>query len=721
MVSAITVLGLTGCLASSGDDGTSASVAIQAVSADVDFPSDDLLGGQPPEEPDFGEIPTGDNIEGDLRDDDLVPGRLPGGGPPQRPSGDGDPDESLPTSPATPTVTVTTAAELVAHLGSNTPETIIVPGGAVLDLTAYAPITIKAGKTLKSNRGGMRLGARLYTTDNTRKYELFTIAASNVRIEGVRILGPTGGVDEPYSIVGIRIKTGAVVNGQPVRYSNIVVTNNELAKWPGAAVSVSGPLNVDCFDDLPPADRAARPPHVMSKSQASQIAIHNNYIHHNQRDDFGYGVVVGGGAYASIQANVFDQNRHAIASSGTPYSGYIARYNYNLEETAYQNTRPFGYYPAHYDMHGCGSGGFGGDAGEYIEVAYNTIRGEQSYGGGLFTRPAFAIRGIPRDAAWFLENVVVHNDADAAISVKGNRLAANIYEAGNTYDADHSFEIGVGDFDGDDRDDVFTATGAGWYYSSGGIAPWRFLTRSSRVLADVAIGDFDGDGYDDIFEGTGSQWRYFSGHERAWKDDLASSSARASALRFGDFDGNGTTDVFRADGTHWFVSWDARSAWQQINVSEVGIQDMRLGDFDGDGKTDVFSMVLGQWSWSRSGTGSWKKLNDRLVNGIGNVRLGDFNGDGKTDVAFAANPISGPTWYYASAGKGAAIQLRVAAGGYNTNLHRGVVGRFLAGSKDVFVRYSEYVAPAYTGKSLVAWYIGAPGDGFVPHSSRNMR
>lgn len=51
-----------------------------------------------------------------------------------------------------------------------------------------------------------------------------------------------------------------------------------------------------------------------------------------------------------------------------------------------------------------------------------------------------------------------------------------------------------------------------------------------------------------------------------------------------------------------------------------------------------------------------------------------------------------------------------------------MVGRFLAGTKDVFVRYSEYVAVPYTGKAFVRWYIGAPsGDGFEPHSSRNMR
>ena len=45
------------------------------------------------------------------------------------------------------------------------------------------------------------------------------------------------------------------------------------------------------------------------------VRIHHNFIHHNQQDGTdGYGVAVVNRAYALIEKNVFDYNRHAIAS-----------------------------------------------------------------------------------------------------------------------------------------------------------------------------------------------------------------------------------------------------------------------------------------------------------------------------------------------------------------------------------------------------------------------
>jgi hypothetical protein len=81
------------------------------------------------------------------------------------------------------------------------------------------------------------------------------------------------------------------------------------------------------------------------------VRIHDNYIHHNQHDGgHGYGVNVSYGAYALIEKNVFDFNRHAITSDGSNGSGYLAYRNLVLENGGWQD---WGYFHTHmFDMHG---------------------------------------------------------------------------------------------------------------------------------------------------------------------------------------------------------------------------------------------------------------------------------------------------------------------------------------------------------------------------------
>jgi FG-GAP-like repeat len=345
----------------------------------------------------------------------------------------------------------------------------------------------------------------------------------------------------------------------------------------------------------------------------------------------------------------------------------------------------------------------------------NTIRGEQDVFAGFGVRKAFRIRGVPRDSAWFLENVLVHDDFGDAIGYYGS--GERVYVEGNSFDTDHSLEIGVGDFDGDGRDDVFHATGIGWYFSSGGLAPWQFLTRSALTLSEIGFGDFDGDGFTDVFDRNKGDWRYFSGRERKFKDDLGSSGVVISALRFGDFDRNGRTDVFWADGTNWRVKWNSRGEWDIVNSSVYRSDHLRFGDFDGDGRTDVFNVRNGEWSWSRSASTRWARLNDDLAD-IDDVVLGDFDGDGRCDVAYE----SGDLWKFARGGRGTAIRLRDKDADLNRSIEKGVVGRFVAGRRDVFLRFPAPLPLFTRSLNFVRWYYRSPsGDPFVAHSRQNMR
>jgi hypothetical protein len=101
----------------------------------------------------------------------------------------------------------------------------------------------------------------------------------------------------------------------------------EIAGWGGAAIRVLDDGGHGPGQEPPsnrPGDRIGRP---------EQVRILNNYIHHNQHESSeendgdsnpftqhaaGYGVDVHHGAWAQITENLFDFNRHAIASSGQP-------------------------------------------------------------------------------------------------------------------------------------------------------------------------------------------------------------------------------------------------------------------------------------------------------------------------------------------------------------------------------------------------------------------
>ena len=46
------------------------------------------------------------------------------------------------------------------------------------------------------------------------------------------------------------------------------------------------------------------------------------------------------------------------------------------------------------------------------------------------------------------------------------------------------------------------ATGATWWYSSGGQMPWTYLNTSTRRLSEVRLGYFDDDNRCDVAVGT---------------------------------------------------------------------------------------------------------------------------------------------------------------------------------------------------------------------------
>lgn len=370
--------------------------------------------------------------------------------------------------------------------------------GVDLDLTGYSQIVLGANRSLTAQPGcacGPRsLGPRIFVTDKrNEKNALFVIRDSNVRISGFRLEGPTSGIgsEDNNRENGIQVLPFAV----PGPLHDIEISNMELFHWSGAAIGV---------DDTQDIEERGR----LTNTNVNAVTIRNNFIHHNRHyDGYGYGVVVGHGAYALIEQNVFDENRHAIAGGSRPklgkdYSGYTARDNLILAGGG-QHCTSLGicWHTHQIDMHGDQSTLFGGDwccgtAGETIIIQRNTILYTAGY--------AIKIRGNPADKAVVDGDVFRHHSRGDAIAQNGDPgWGDNItnpidVRPNNVFGSDPTTQLGACDFAGDGRPDQFMATGVTWWAKSPVTLQWRYLNTMRERLPDIVLGKFDGNAVCDV-------------------------------------------------------------------------------------------------------------------------------------------------------------------------------------------------------------------------------
>lgn len=374
-----------------------------------------------------------------------------------------------------PSVAITSndqAPLLVQALG--TPGTIVtVANSVVLDLSYREPIPIRESVTLQGGRTSRDPGPLLYTT--TRPGILFDVQGDNVRIAGLRIRGTDLGVSEADYSNGISSSS----------YVNLEITNNELYGWSGSAVRVN--------DNSNRIDPATNP---------ETVRVHDNYIHHNQHvGSHGYGVVVGNGAYALIERNVFDWNRHAIAGDGSSGSGYHAYSNLILKNGGLHRSIGGVWTHTHqFDMHGQDSCGVIATLEDIFDEAslfncgtagYDMIIRNNTF---LYTSgPDIKLRGTPERTpygAFVGSNVFAQSPIGAAIQQEERGL---LIEDGNVFGFDGSAALGSCDFDADGIDDSFMATGQTWWFSSRGTMPWSYLNNSPRTLSELTLVYADAD------------------------------------------------------------------------------------------------------------------------------------------------------------------------------------------------------------------------------------
>ena len=247
--------------------------------------------------------------------------------------------------------------QLVRALRTAQPgETVFIRGSVELDFTALVfaedfVLGIPGGVTLASNRGMCGSAGALLKSDAFQTSPLIRAEGAGVRITGLRIQGPDPerrldhwkrsfsgrsrqeredrvGHEYYYRLPAAR--------GVYTEFDGLEIDNCELSGWSHAAVFLA---------------------------DGKGHHIHHNFIHGNQRHGLGYGVAHGT-AFSLIEYNLFGWNRHSIAGTGRPPSGYVARHNVEQGQSLSHN----------FDMHGGRDRRDGTvTAGSRIEIHNNTF------------------------------------------------------------------------------------------------------------------------------------------------------------------------------------------------------------------------------------------------------------------------------------------------------------------------------------------------------------
>jgi len=290
---------------------------------------------------------------------------------------------------------ITTLDGLLEALKNAKPgDVVYVDGNAEIDCTVRVYIEklvleIPENITLASNRGqGDSKGGMIFS-DTFATSPLMRVMGSNVRITGLRIGGPN-----PKPCLEHHRRSFAEGRGHEYYYKfptsdgivtdhpGLEVDNCELGGWSHAAIYL----------------RAGDKHH-----------IHHNFIHHNQYNGLGYGVSHNQ-AFSLIERNLFNYNRHSIAGTGRPDSGYEARHNVEIEHSL-----------SHcFDMHGGRDRKDGTDiAGTWLKIHHNTFR---------CPKTAIVIRGVPEEGADIYNNWFYHKPEDAPVRSSGEtQLQNNAY------------------------------------------------------------------------------------------------------------------------------------------------------------------------------------------------------------------------------------------------------------------------------------------------------
>jgi hypothetical protein len=569
----------------------------------------------------------------------------------------------------------------------------------VLTTPLLTNVTVRDGTTVRGYRSQTFNGPEMLTCVAPQYNSLpagdlpFFLATGNeVRFTGFRLQGPDGDsrcgqVTNSASEPAIEVSRNDLA-----ALPSVWIDHMEISHWPNdPGVFVADPnQNAQLNPSTPPGLPTDTP----------AVLMVGNFMHNNQT-----GVNSGGALFSQIRANVFyggeNQLQPVSSREGGCLGGYAAMDNLFLTETGKHSSDDV-------DMHGSfslnsdASSWDSGLTGDYFDVGWNT-----------FLKTVDVINPFGLVNGNFIANVNQRGSSCRFIGIHDNvflqaegtaiRDAGNAaVEYGNINEQDPAQLLLVGDFDGDKVDDVFLATGAAWYYSSGGQAEWRYLNRAHDPASALLLGDFDGDGRTDVLAVHGPNIDVSWAGVSAWQT-INQTAWPIADLAVGDFDGDGRSDLLLTTGTQWFLASGGRN-WKKWPVSYPDkIPNLRFGHFtDRCGtQTQILRVQKGQWQVTCLGMNSWKPIGAAPVDSANGLVAGDFAGNGFTDLAesvfISSNPSGqapqpGPLyqWQYTSPGHGSSWS---PLGTYSSPIQSLPIGNFQGGKQDGVITWGPGLVP----------------------------
>ncbi len=281
------------------------------------------------------------------------------------------------------------------------------------------------------------------------------------------------------------------------------------------------------------------------------------------------------------------------------------------------------------------------------EVFYNTVWTETGapFVGRTVDVGVADFNGDGRDDVWVV-------DPGGPSRVWISNASGVLEDSGQALGGGGTSAVALGDLDGDgDIDAVEAAAGSPskiWINDGTGHFSSTDLTGDSGFSFGIALGDLDGDGDLDVaLANAGGANTLWANNGSGGFTQLAQTlgSSQSNDLAWGDLDGDGDLDLVVANSGANTVWLNNAGTFSSGSVPATGNDSssntVALADFDGDGNLDAFfGEVNGNHVWRGDGAGGFTDTG--LVLGAASSQdlvVRDFNGDGKPDV-FVANDFS---------------------------------------------------------------------------------
>ena len=557
----------------------------------------------------------------------------------------------------------------------------------------YPGIGVKNGTTIRGYRSQTFNGPELYTCD-LEDWDAFRVTGQAIRFTGFRLHGPNGDsrcspVNENQSNNSDGIEVDRMPDGS-LPLPSVWIDHMEISHWPsfGSGAGLFVAYGLPGFPGTPNVTLAGSCTGCAYPDTPIALMV-GNFMHNDT-----YEVGTGGPIFAQIRANVFYgwANQPATSRQMSCDGGYAAMDNLFLTEVVECSSVGRKCSSDDVDMHGSLNYGswHHGLVGDYFDVGWNT-----------FLRTSSPLEANVNQRGYSCRFTAIHNNVFLQ-SKQGNAITQD-YNAPVLYNNSLGAQdptqghLLVGDFDGDGIDDVFMATGAAWYYSSGGQAEWRYLNRASDAASSLLLGDFDGDGRTDVLAVHGPNIDVSWAGVSAWQT-INQTAWPLADLAVGDFDGEGRSDLLLATGKQWFVASGGQN-WKSWPVPYTDtIPNLRFGHFTDNftaecaTQTQILSVQNGQWQVTCLGLNSWKPIGPAPVDSVTGLVAGDFEGDGYTELAQSG--LLG--WQLTSPGRNSSWSLPVIG-----PIQSPPIGNFQGGKQDGMIVWSDkhfYYAHACTNQ-----------------------